>query len=151
MNVEVTYGDPRSEAAYRLLKGSHDLMTALFPVGACHFLSVDALCGDDIRFFVAVDGDLTLGCGALKIRDGYGEVKSMFVDPQARGRAVGSAILARVEAEARALELPVLNLETGTKLDAAHRMYDRAGFTRCEKFGDYVDSAFSIFMTKALT
>ncbi len=150
MSVEVTFGDPRDPAAYRLLQGSHDLMTSLFPVESNHFLSVDALCGDDIRFFVAKDGDEMLGCAALAIRDGYGEVKSMFVDPEARGRSVGAALLARVEAEARELGLPVLNLETGTLLHAAHRLYERGGFTRCGPFGDYVEAEFSIYMTKAL-
>jgi hypothetical protein len=29
-------------------------------------------------------------------------------------------------------------------------MYERAGFSRCEPFGDYVDGEFSIFMEKAL-
>ena len=151
MSVEVTYGDPRDPAAYRLLKGSHDLMTSLFPVGECHFLSVDALCGEDIRFFVAVDGGDTLGCCALAIRDGYGEVKSMFVDPDARGRSIGAVLLTRIEAEAKAIGLPVLNLETGTLLYAAHRLYERNGFVPCAKFGDYSDSEYSIFMTKALT
>ncbi len=150
MSVEITYGDPRDPAAYKLLKGSHDLMTSLFPAEANHFLSVDALCGDDIRFFVAKDGAETLGCGALAIRDGYGEVKSMFVDPEARGRSVASALLARIEAEAGVLALPVLKLETGTLLHAAHRLYERAGFTRCGPFGAYTESEFSVFMTKAL-
>ncbi len=150
MSVAVTYGDPRDAGAIRLLQGSHDLMTSLFPVGECHFLSIDALCGEDIRFFVAKDGNETLGCAALAIRDGYGEVKSMFVDPAARGRSVGAALLTQVEDEARGLGLPVLNLETGTLLHAAHRLYERGGFTRCGPFGDYDDGEFSIFMTKAL-
>ena len=44
----------------------------------------------------------------------------------------------------------MLKLETGSLLHAAHRMYERAGFTYCGPFGDYEDGEFSVFMEKAL-
>ena len=40
-----------------------------------------------------MDGDQMVGTGALAVKDGYGELKSMFVDPEARGKGVGEAIV----------------------------------------------------------
>ena len=57
MNVTVKYGDPRSEASRGLLAQSHALMESLFPSESNHYLSIDALCVDNIRFFEArIDG-----------------------------------------------------------------------------------------------
>lgn len=139
------------EAGRPLLEASHALMLSLFSKEECHFLSIDALRGPEITFLLArdVDGGL-LGCGALARRDGYGEIKSMFTADAARGRGVAAAILDRLEAIARAEGLPHLCLETGTGLDAAHRLYGRKGFTRRGPFGGYLDSPASVFMEKRL-
>ena len=70
--------------ARALLEASHAMMLELFTPDSNHFLSLDALAAADIKFFVArIDGNI-VGCGALAIRDGYGEIKSMFVDPYGR-------------------------------------------------------------------
>ncbi|WP_104020082.1 GNAT family N-acetyltransferase [Roseovarius nitratireducens] len=148
--LTITPGDPRDAAVGALLRQSHDLMRALFPPEDNFFLDTDALCTPDIRFFVAKRGDETLGTGALALRDGYGEVKSMFVAEAARGQGVAEALLARIEAEARANGLPLLRLETGDQLGSALRLYARHGFVRRGPFGDYPDAASSIFMEKSL-
>lgn len=151
MSVTVLPGDPREAGATRLLTESHALMQALFPPEDNFYLSIDDLCAPDIRFFVARDWDEVLGTGALALRDGYGEVKSMFTAPQARGRGVAALILTRIEAEARAEGLPWLRLETGNVLHEAHRLYARAGFTPCGRFGDYPEAPSSVFLEKRLT
>jgi putative acetyltransferase len=50
---------------------------------------------------------------------------------------VSDAVLARIEAEARAAGLTMLRLETGDRQLAAMRFYERAGFRRCGAFGAY--------------
>ena len=148
--VSITRGDPRSEGATRLLQESHALMQALFPAESKHYLSIDELCASEILFYIAdLDGN-TAGCGALAIRDGYGEIKSMFVDPDKRGARIGTKLLDRLEEEARILELPCLRLETGNKLTAAHKLYAAQGFSLRGPFGDYPDDPLSMFMEKAL-
>jgi len=149
--IEIAPADPRDPRATELLQQSHALMQRLFAKDACHYLPIDALCGPDIRFFLATGAGAALGTGALAIRDGYGEVKSMFTAPAARGKGVADALLTRIEATARAEGLPLLRLETGTGLDAAHRLYGRAGFTPCGPFGTYTAAPTSLFMEKPLT
>lgn len=144
-------GDPRTPEATALLKDSHALMLELFDREANHFLSVDALAAPDIAFFVArVDGR-AVGCGALATRDGYGEIKSMFVDPDARGSGVAAGLMNQIEAEAVAQGLEILRLETGNLLHAAHALYRRHGFAVCGPFGSYPEHPQSVFMEKRLT
>lgn len=150
MSVTVTPGDPRDPAATALLKASHALMESLFPSESNHYLGVDALLAPEIRFYVAHDGDRMIGTGALAVKDGYGELKSMFVDQDARGSGAGAALVTQLIVRAKLEHLPMLKLETGSLLHAAHRMYERAGFTRCGPFGDYVEDEFSLFMEKTL-
>lgn len=149
-HVEIIAGDPRDPAATGLLRASHLLMRSLFPAETNHYLSIDALAGPDIRFFVAKRGEATIGCGALALREGYGEVKSMFVAPEARGAGVAGRILARIEQEARTAGLPLLRLETGDKLATAHDLYERTGFAYRGPFGAYEDVPESVFMEKRL-
>lgn len=146
----ITAADPKAPGASALLNASHALMQSLFPPEDNFFLDIDALCAPEIRFFAAMQGTTCLGTGALALRDGYGEVKSMFVDEAARGRGVADAILRRIEDEARSLGLAALKLETGNVLHAAHRLYARHGFTPCGPFGDYPKTPSSIFMEKTL-
>lgn len=151
MIVSVALGDPRDPAATGLLQASHLMMQSLFPAEANHYLSIDALAAPNIRFFTATRGTATIGCGALAVKEGYGEVKSMFVAPEARGARVGEMILTKIETAARAEGLPVLRLETGDSLASAHSLYQRAGFLWRGAFGEYEDGPHSVFMEKNLT
>ncbi|SFR31779.1 putative acetyltransferase [Yoonia tamlensis] len=142
--------DPHHPQATALLKQSHALMGSLFPPEDNYFLEIDDLVADDIYFFTARIGDQILGTGALKSHADYGEVKSMFVAEHARGKGIGDALMRQIEDQAIALKLPVIQLETGNVLHAAHRLYARHGFTYCDAFGDYTTAKSSVFMKKPL-
>ncbi len=142
--------DPRDPQATALLQASHALMQALFAPDENHFLSIDALCSEDVHFFTAREGDVILGTGAIKVNKDMAEVKSMFVAETARGRGVADAILRALEDRARELRLHWLRLETGDVLQAAHRLYARHGFLSCGPFGNYTENASSVFMEKRL-
>lgn len=148
--IIVSRTDPNDPQATALLQQSHALMTSLFPPEDNFYLSIDDLCADNIHFFTAREGDTVLGTGALMVKDGYGEIKSMFVSEVARGRGVANAILRQLEDHAKTEFLRMLKLETGNVLYAAHRLYARHEFVPCEPFGDYIDAPSSIFMEKAL-
>lgn len=141
---------PHASGTKELLEQSHALMLSLFSADACHFLDLDALAADNIHLFAAREGDAVLGTGALAIKDGYGEVKSMFTSEAARGKGVAAALLRQIEDTARGLDLPALKLETGDVLYAAHRLYQRHGFTFCGPFGSYIEAPESVFMEKQL-
>ena len=115
----VERADPLAPGPKALLEASHALMREMFEPEENYFLDFEALRGDDVRFFAAREGGETLGTGALALKDGYGEVKSMFTADAARGRGVAAAILRALEDEARSLELPLLRLETAEALDVA--------------------------------
>lgn len=148
--IIVEKSDPHHPQATALLKQSHALMESLFPPEDNFYLDIDQLCAPDIHFFTAREGDQILGTGALKIKEGYGEVKSMFVDEAARGKGIADALMRAIEDAAIEAKLPMLKLETGNVLHAAHKLYRRHGFTDCGVFGDYVEANSSIFMEKAL-
>jgi putative acetyltransferase len=150
MTVTVEPGDPRAPGAAALLKQSQVLMASLFPPEDNFYLDIGALTAPHITFFVAVKAGETLGTAALADKGTYGEVKSMFVAETARGLGVGAALLDRIEAAAREKSMAVLMLETGNLLDAAHRLYARAGFTERGPFGDYPAANSSLFMEKRL-
>ena len=150
MSVTVRAGRPDSPEGTALLRASQAYLAALYPAEHNHYLSIEALCAPHVRFFVAEDRGRACGCAALAVMGDYGEVKSMFVDPDVRGAGAGAALMARLEAEARGLGLAALKLETGDDLYPAHRLYCRHGFSVCGPFGDYAEGPHSVFMEKRL-
>ena len=148
--IVIERSDPKEPQATALLQASHALMQSLFPPEDNSFLSVEELCAEDVCFYTSRKGTQVLATGALVIKTGYGEIKSMFVDPNARGQGVGDAILRALHDLAREKGLGSLKLETGNSLHAALRLYARHGFTPCGPFGDYIANDSSIFMTKTL-
>jgi DNA-binding MarR family transcriptional regulator len=86
-------------------------------------------------FLVAsVEGE-PLGCGAVKtIEPGVGSLKRMWVAESARGLGLGRRILSALEAEAQALGLTTLRLETNRALTAAIQLYRSAGYLEVPPF-----------------
>lgn len=81
-------------------------------------------------FYVATDAaGRIVGTAALE-RTGpaSGEVRKMFLLPEARGNGIGRALLDAVLTAARARRLGRLTLHTRHRYDRAIRMYERAGF-----------------------
>ena len=150
MDIRIERADPRESQAARLIAELDALMTALYAPASNHLLPVDRLAEPDVRFFLARDGEAAVGCAALRIDAGYGEVKRMYVDETVRGRGVGRRLLDRLEAEARAAGLAALRLETGARSQAAVGLYREAGFVDRGPFGDYWDDPASLYLEKRL-
>lgn len=102
-----------------------------------HGLSVDRIFQAHVLFFIARLDGKAVGCGGVAFADDLAEVKRMYVRPEARGRGVAQAILDHLEKKARLRGATRLVLETGNAQYAAIHFYERAGFTRCEAFGEY--------------
>jgi putative acetyltransferase len=128
-------------------------MHATSPACSVHALDLDALRAPSVTVWTARDGDVLLGCGALKELDRrHGELKSMRTAAAARGRGVGGAVLRHLLDVARERGYARVSLETGAQpfFAPAHRLYARHGFVACEPFGDYVLDPSSVFMTLEL-
>ncbi len=153
----VARADLASDVALGLITALNAQILARYPEeGATHFdLDLDEVMPGRGAFVIAWEGAHALGCGAVRRLlgpglDDAGEVKRMYVIPEARGRRIGALILDRLEAEARALGLRRLLLETGDRQVEALALYHRVGFNRIGRFGQYVDSPLSVCMQKHL-
>jgi GNAT superfamily N-acetyltransferase len=151
--VEVTRVDLLSPAARLLIEALNAELSRRYPEeGATHFrLDPDEVADGQGAFLMASSSGRPVGCGAVRrIEARTGEIKRMYVSPDARGRGIGRAVLAALEAEARALGIARLVLETGLRQGEALALYERAGFSRIPPFGEYVNSPLSVCMGKDL-
>ncbi|MCB8878949.1 GNAT family N-acetyltransferase [Acidisoma cellulosilytica] len=151
MTVTVAREPVHQPAVRALLEPAWALSGALYPAESNHHLDESALELPDVSFFVARNNTTACGCGALmRVDERYGEVKSLFVAPAARGLGLARALLAAIEAEARKQGLSLLRLETGIRQPEAIGLYEATGFRRIAPFGTYQDDPLSLFMEKAL-
>jgi GNAT superfamily N-acetyltransferase len=93
------------------------------------------LVGERGRVYLAlVDAELA-GVGALKPRSmSVGEIKRVFVRPQARGAGVARTLMARLLDDASALGFETVCLDTMAFMTDAHRLYRSLGFVDAEPY-----------------
>lgn len=144
-----------SRDAAALIAELDAVLGGLYPPEQRHGLSLDQAFAPHVRFFLARLEGRAVGCGAVALFDGYGEVKRMYTRPGARGRGVAGAILARLEQEARMAGREVLRLETGISQPEAIALYKGRGFRPRAAFGHYASLPFdhvcdSVFFEKVL-
>lgn len=133
-----------------LLDALDAYLASLYPPEANHILDVQALLAPDVRFLVARSDGVAVGTGAVRLGDGYGEVKRMYVAPSQRGQRIAEQLLQALEAQLRSEGVAQARLETGRDQAEALRLYQRCGYTRCAPFGGYPDNGLSVFLGKAL-
>jgi putative acetyltransferase len=126
-----------TEEVRSLVDELETLLSAVYPPEQRHGLALDAIFQPHIRFFLARLRGGAVGCGGVALFPDFAEVKRMYVRDVARGKGVADALLARIEEEVRDAGLSILRLETGERQVAAMRFYARAGFRRCQAFGNY--------------
>lgn len=118
-----------------------------------HALDLDALRGSNIDVRSIWKDGKPIAVGALRAVDAtHGELKSMFVADEARGRGVGRALLDHLVDFAREKGMTRLSLETGASdyFDAARALYARNGFEVCDAFADLPPHDDSVFMTRTI-
>ena len=95
-------------------------------------------------FLVAELDGITAGCGGVRRLDepGIAEMKRMYVVPQARRHGVATALLARLEDEARTLSCRVARLDTGPGMEAALALYRRAGYVEIADYNGNPHAAY---------
>jgi putative acetyltransferase len=124
---------------------------SLYPPESNHLDPVEELAKEHVYFVGAFDDDRLIGCGAVKIMpEGYGEIKRMYVRPEARGKGIGGQILIALELYLEDRGIPVARLETGIANPEALGLYAKLGYARSTPFGSYADDPLSVFMEKRL-
>lgn len=145
--------DPTSGEVELLLQRHLQLMWDTSPPESVHALDASGLADPKVRFFTMREDDgAPLGMGAVKQLSGpEGEIKSMHILAEARGRGLARTMLDHLIEVARASGWRRLNLETGVEpaFAPARALYARAGFVECGPFEGYRLDPNSVFMTLA--
>jgi ribosomal protein S18 acetylase RimI-like enzyme len=93
----------------------------------------------EAEVWVAVEGDHVLGSVTFAqpgspyreiAHDDEGEFRMLAVDPAARGRGIGKALVELCLRRARELGYAGVRMSTMDRMTSAHRVYERLGFTR---------------------
>ncbi len=153
MTLKIINGGLDHPQVIALLRFHFDTNIAVTPAGSAHVFDLSRLAEPDISFWSAWDGDVAMGVGALKrMNEQDGEVKSMHTLQTARRSGTGTAMLLHIMAEAKAMGLKQLWLETGSFefFAPARALYARHGFAECEHFVGYQPDANSTFMTREI-
>jgi DNA-binding MarR family transcriptional regulator/GNAT superfamily N-acetyltransferase len=106
-----------------------------------------------VFLLAGVDGR-PVGCGALKvIGKGIGEIKRMWVAPDARGLGIAQRLLDALEQQASSMGLRTLRLDTNRSLTEARALYARNGYREIERYNDnpYADHWFEKRISNAVT
>lgn len=102
---------------------------------------------DSVWVLVRDDDGTAVACGAVQpwshtvpgAPAEVGELKRMYVIPEARGRGLSRTVLDELVAIAREQRRTALVLETGTEQPEAIGLYTSYGFAPTEVFGPYAD------------
>lgn len=128
-------------------------MHADTPLESIHMMDAADLAVPEVHFFVLRQAGEPIAMGAFKVFEpNHAEIKSMHVLIEHRGRGLSRVMLAHLVSAAQAAGVKRLSLETGSQASftAARVLYEKAGFTECPPFGDYVLDPMSVFMTRTL-
>ena len=153
MTLRFESGGLERPEVFRLLQDHLDDIRATSPPDEIHALDVAGLRHQDVSFWTVWERGHLVGCGALKdLGGGDAELKSMRTARRARGRGVGSAMLAHLLGIARSRRYRQVLLETGSEefYAPARRLYLRHGFTPCPPFGTYGVDCRNVFMSMRL-
>lgn len=151
--MDIIVDDLEGEAIARFLEEHIREMRSISPPESKHALDLAGLRQPNITFWSVMDGEVIVGCGALKELDRQqGEVKSMRTAATHRKRGVGAMMLQHIINEARRRGYQRLFLETGAMpfFAPARRLYARFGFMPCAPFADYKEDPNSVFMSLML-
>jgi putative acetyltransferase len=152
--VEILVDDLTGQAIADFLEEHVQEMRSITPLESKHALDLDGLRKPEITFWSVMDGDVLVGCGAIKRLDpDHAELKSMRTKPARKRSGIASLLLEHILAEARRMGFTRISLETGSAefFEPARSLYRKFGFSDCEPFADYKPDPNSAFMTRLLS
>ena len=152
--MRIDIDDLSRSQVHRLLEEHLANMYELSPPEQVFALDLNELRAPGITFWTVWDGEVLIGCCALKeLSPAHGEIKSMRTPAMARGKGAGRAVLRHIISVARQRGYTRLYLETGTHpaFKPAHHLYRSHGFALSGPFGTYGPNPHSVFMALELS
>lgn len=140
-SVEIAPEDPAGRDAQRCFDRYFAELDARFRDG----FDRDKGGSSNLRDYSAPGGSLLVarlfgepvGCGALRtLEPGVGEIKRMWISPNARGLGLGRRLLDELEGIARKRRMRTLRLDSNASLVEALHLYRSAGYREIERFND---------------
>lgn len=141
MNITIRPTDPNDPQALGCLRAYYAELDQTFPQGFDPGpITDDGM--DQLRpplglFLLAFQGETAIGCVGLR-GDGTptGEIKRLWVAPEARGLGLADALMAKAEAAARAIGMTRLVLDTSRHLPKAVAFYRKRGWAEIARYND---------------
>lgn len=144
----VPHTDPILQAL--IIKLDQDLLER-YPIEEIHFVDFSDPSVERITFAVAYEGEVPVGCGALRpIDEESTELKRFFVDHNYRKRGIATQLLTFLERHAEQLGNRIIRLETGALQPEAIALYTKYGYYPIECFGEYIGSKGSLCFEKKI-
>jgi putative acetyltransferase len=152
MNIELINTTPSDDEA-KLLIGELDAdLQRRYPGQPIHGLELDEEANFHRIFLLVRQHDKLVACGVFRIvGSGIGEVKRIYVRPDARGQGVTRLLLGALERTASEQGLSRLHLETGVHQPESIALYESAGYHRIACFGEYIDNPDSVCFQKSIS
>lgn len=141
--ITITPADPEEPEARRCLTAYFALLAERIPgISASHVPVPDP---DAFQFrpphgcfLLARSDGCALACVSVKTHSGHtGEVKRLWVSPTARGHGLARRMMTAIEAEARALGLKRLILDTNSALTEAIALYRATGWSEIPPYTSF--------------
>ena len=129
-------------------------LRSVSPEGSAHVLDIEGLNDQNIKFWSLWEGNLLMGCGALKLLNKeHGEFKSIRVEDRFRKKDNGIKILKHLIFEAKKLNIKRISVETGTGdfFIPARKLFNKCGFKLCKPFAHYKEDPNSCYMSMLIS
>ena len=143
--VEIDPGQAKS-----LIDELDRYQASLYPDESNHLDSLDVLCNANVTMVGAMENDRLLAIGAVKVFNGYGEIKRVYVPENHRGKGLAKQLMTALEQRLIEKSIRVAKLETGIHQHEAIGLYQKLGYHECLPFGSYRLDPLSVFMSKKL-
>ncbi|MFD4875046.1 GNAT family N-acetyltransferase [Streptomyces sp. NPDC058420] len=139
--ITVALVDGAAEDARACLDAYAADIDARFPEGfdKTDLVRPEEVTGDAGAFFVAYEEGRPVACGALRtLEPGTGEIRHVWVHPDARRLGLARRVLAELEQAAVDREFTVVRLDTHAALTEAQAMYRACGYAEIPAYVDHV-------------
>jgi putative acetyltransferase len=141
---------PTDPEVIKLIELLNQYQIGLYGIKYCTLESPEQLLKNKAFMLGAFFGATLAGIGGIKLLDTYAEIKRMYITEDFRGAGIADQILHELEEYAWQNNIRTVRLETGTLHHSAQRLYERRGYTKTERFGDYPPNPISVFYEKRL-